>query len=126
MSTKMKRSNYLQSSRKYLDDGESLLKQGDYAQASEKAWGSVVTLLKAIAETKRKRLNTHQAINYFFSEIATELKDQTIHDVCTKANALHQNFYENNLHPDTVKKNIQDIKRFIVRIKTRYNLNGKS
>ncbi|MGR3319087.1 MAG: PaREP1 family protein [Candidatus Anammoxibacter sp.] len=34
-----KKSNYLQSSNKYINDGESLLKQGDYAQASEKAWG---------------------------------------------------------------------------------------
>lgn len=120
-----KKSNYLQSSNKYLNDGESFLKQGDYAQASEKAWGSIVTLLKAVAETKRKRLTTHQGINYFFSEIANELKDKTIHDVCGKANSLHQNFYENNLHPDTVKKYLQDMKRFVIRIQTRYSLNGK-
>lgn len=106
-------------------DGESLLKHGDYAQASEKAWGSVVTLLKAVAETKRKRLNTHQGINYFFSEVANELKDKTVYDISAKANSLHQNFYENNLPPDTVKKHLQDIKRFVMRMQTMYNLNGK-
>ncbi|MGR3319086.1 MAG: PaREP1 family protein [Candidatus Anammoxibacter sp.] len=87
--------------------------------------GSVVTLLKAVAETKKKRLTTHQGINYFFSEIANELKDKTIHDISAKANSLYQNFYENDLPPDTVKKHLQDIKRFVMRIQTKYNLNGK-
>lgn len=122
---KKQKSNYLQSSNKYLLDSESLLKMGDYAQASEKIWGAVVTLLKAVAETKRKRLTTHQGINYFFSEIAAELKDKSIHDMATKANALHQNFHENNLHPDTTKKNIKDLKRFILRLQNNYKLNGK-
>ena len=120
-----RKSNYLQSSNKYLNDSESLLKNADFAQASEKIWGAVVTLLKAIAEQKRKRLTTHQGINYFFSEIANELKDKTVHDICAKANLLHQNFYENNLHPDTVKKHLHDLKRFIFRLQNRYNLNGK-
>jgi len=121
---KRRKSNYLQSSNKYLKDSDSLLKRGDYAQSSEKIWGSVVTLLKAIAETKKKRLTTHQRINYFFSEIATELKDKSIHNTALYANALHQNFYENNLHPETVKKNIQDLERFINRLQNKYNLNG--
>jgi len=121
---KRRKSNYLQTSNKYLKDIDSLLKRGDYAQASEKIWGAVATLLKAIAETKKKRLTTHQGINYFFSEIATELKDKTIHNTALNANALHQNFYENNLHPETVNKNIQDLKRFINRLQNKYNLNG--
>jgi uncharacterized protein (UPF0332 family) len=120
-----RKSNYLESSNKYLNDSESLLKKGDYAQASEKIWGSVVTILKAIAETKGRRLTTHQGVNYFFSDIAKELKDKTVHDMAVKANALHQNFYENSLHPDSVKKNIKDLKRFILRLQTRYPLNGK-
>lgn len=120
-----RKSNYLESSNKYLNDSESLLKKGDYAQASEKIWGSVVTILKAIAETKRKKLTTHQGINYFFSDIAKELKDKTVHDMAAKANALHQNFYENSLHPDSVKKNIKDLKRFILRLQSKYHLNGK-
>lgn len=119
------KSSYLQSSSKYLDDSEYLLNKGDYAQASEKIRWAVVTLLKAIAETKRKRLTSHQGINYFFSDIARELKDNTIHDMAAKANTLHQNFYENNLHPDSVKKYVKDLRRFILRLQTKYHLNSK-
>jgi hypothetical protein len=46
---RLKAEIYLKLCQKYLMEGEKLLKEKDYVQASEKFWGSATQIVKAIA-----------------------------------------------------------------------------
>src|SRR3989304_2351312 len=114
---------YADLSEKYLHDVEILLSKGDLSQASEKLWGATVTIVKAIAAQRRKTLKTHEGIKFFLAQIARELKDESVNSVSLVAEGLHQNFYENAEHPDSVKKGAKTIKQFITRMRNRFSLN---
>ncbi|ODS29966.1 MAG: hypothetical protein SCARUB_04930 [Candidatus Scalindua rubra] len=57
------------------------------------------------------------------AQIAKELKDENINNISLIAEGLHQNFYENTEHPNTVKKGAKTIKQFIKRMRNRFDLN---
>lgn len=110
---------YLELNNKYIHDADECLKKGDYVQASEKLWGATVTIAKAIAAQRRKSLKTHEGIKFFLAQLARELKDENINTVSLVAEGLHQNFYENIEHPDSVKKGAKMIKQFVTRMRNR-------
>lgn len=114
---------YLELNNKYINDADGCLKKGDYVQASEKLWGATVTITKAIASQRKKTIKTHEGIKFFLAQIARELKDESINNIVLIADALHQNFYENSVHPDTVKKGAKTIKQFVKRMRNRFNFN---
>ena len=108
-------------SEKYLHDAEILMKKGDLSQASEKLWGATVAIVKAIAAQRGKTLKTHEGIKFFLAEIAREIKDESVNSVSLVAEGLHQNFYENTEHPDSVKKGAKTIKQFVTRMRNRFS-----
>lgn len=114
---------YLELNNKYINDANECLKKGDYTQASEKLWGAMVTIVKAIAAQRRKTIKTHEGISFFLAQIARELNDESIASVSLMAEGLHQNFYENVAHPDFVKKGAKTIKQFVTRMRNRFDLN---
>jgi hypothetical protein len=114
---------YLELNNKYIKDADVCLKNGDYVQASEKLWGATATIVKAIAAQRRKTIKSHEGISFFMAQIARELKDDSINSISLIADGLHQNFYENTNHPDTVKKGAKIIKLFVKRMRNRFNLN---
>ena len=57
------------------------------------------------------------------SEIRRELKDPEISTLWLSANSLHQNFYENWLPEETVKDGMENVRKFVKRIK---ELNSKN
>ncbi len=113
---------YIALHQKYLNEADELLKKGDYAQASEKLWGSTATLAKAIATLRKKHIKSHDGITFFLTTIANELKDKSVLDVIFVANTLHQNFYEDNLPPEVVKRGEKTIKQFSKRLRNLFNL----
>ena len=123
MQTNGKVKRYIELNGKYVDDAEECLKKGDYAQASEKLWGATVTILKAIAAQRGKTIKTHEGINFFLTQIAKELKDESINLVYLVAEGLHQNFYENAATPETVKRGAKTVKQFVTRMRNRFDLN---
>lgn len=116
---------YFDLSSKYLNDADVCMRKGDYVQASEKLWGATVTIVKAIAAQRKKTIKTHEGINFFMAEIARELKDENINNVSLIAEGLHQNFYEDVMHPDTIKKGAKTIKQFVTRMCNRFILPEK-
>ena len=113
---------YLSLHQKYLSDADSLLKKGDCAQVSEKLWGATATLTKAIASLRKKQIKTHDGITFYLTTIADELKDKSILRTIVIANGLHQNFYEDNFSPATVKESARVIKQLSKRILNYFNL----
>jgi hypothetical protein len=118
---KMKR--YTELSDKYLNDAKVPLKDGDLAQASEKLWGAFATIVKAVAAKRNKNIKIHDGIAFYVTSISKESKDESLLNATLTANALHQNFYENSLTIEVIRKGSKTIQQFINRMETRFSLN---
>jgi hypothetical protein len=88
---------------KYLEDADRLLAEGDFAQASEKYWGAVATLLKAIAVQRRWRHGSHKDLWDVIGRIRQEPGYEDVGILFGAAGTLHANFYENWMPPEVVR-----------------------
>ncbi|ODS30211.1 MAG: Archaeal PaREP1/PaREP8 family protein [Candidatus Scalindua rubra] len=109
---KMRR--YAELSDKYIDDAKILLKNSDLAQASERLWGAFASIVKvkAVASKRNKQIKTHDGISFYVSSISKELKDESLINASLTVNAMHQNFYENSLTIEHVRKRLKTIRQF--------------
>ena len=78
-----------------LAQGFEELAEGDSRQASEKGWGAVAQMIKAVASSRGWRHDSHAALYAVIDRLVKETGDDGIHLRFGMANALHQNFYEN-------------------------------
>jgi len=108
---------HLKLSEKYMREAEDLLAKGDYAQASEKAWGAAAQIVKALAAREGKEIRSHRELNEEVSRISKGTGDDEIRALWQSAAALHQNFYENWLPPDMVEGNIRDVRKFVEKMR---------
>ena len=108
---------HLALSEKYLKEAEEFLEKGDCVQTSEKVWGAASQIVKALAAKKGKALRSHRELHGFVSEIRRELKDPEISTLWLSANSMHQNFYENWLPEETVKDGMENVRKFVKRMK---------
>lgn len=91
--------------RKYAEEGEEALRRGDLSQASEKFWGAAVELIKAVAASEGRRLEHHWDIGRYMDRRLPRLRS-----LFDAAQALHSNFYENNLTEEGVRERVQKVK----------------
>ena len=82
-------------SRRFLQQAKEELDKGDQLQASEKAWGALAQALKAIAQSRGWRHQSHNHVIAIGYQIARESGRSDIELATNHANILHQNFYEN-------------------------------
>ena len=108
---------YLRLSEKYMRDAEDFLAKGDYVQASEKAWGAASQMVKALATRRGSELRSHGELHKEVVKLTKESGDDSIRLLWQSAISLHQNFYENWLPPEMVEKNVEDVKKFIDKLK---------
>lgn len=102
---------------KYLGEAEDFLSRADYVQASEKAWGAASQMLKAVAYAKEGRgLVSHGELWEYASKLSRELKDKELMRLWSVAISLHVNFYENWAPGEDVKRAVNDVKEFIVKL----------
>jgi uncharacterized protein (UPF0332 family) len=108
---------HLKLSEKYMKDAEELLTKKDYIQASEKAWGAASQIVKALAAREGRELRGYASLWQFVDEIAEKLQDIELRRLWSRANSLHQNFYENWMPSRDIIYAIEDVKKFIERIR---------
>ena len=104
-------------SEKYAREMDEFLEEGDYVQASEKAWGAASQILKAVASKRGKELKSHGELHKFVSELREETGDQELRRLWQVATSLHQNFYENWLPEGIVRESIEDVRRFVGKLR---------
>ena len=104
---------YLELSKKYLREGEDFLTKGDYVQASEKYWGSVAEMVKALAETKGWPHHRHHHLGIAIERLIEETGDVELERLYSVAERLHANYYENFLTSISIKVCVEDAKRLI-------------
>jgi HEPN domain-containing protein len=100
---------------RFLREAEELLARGDYVQASEKAWGAAAQIVKAVAAKKGKELKSRGDLWRFVLEVAGE--NDELRRLWHVANTLHQNFYEGWIPPEGVRRAVDDVKRFVGKMK---------
>jgi hypothetical protein len=108
---------HLKLSEKHMMEAEEFLKKGDLVQASEKAWGAASQIVKALAAKEGRELRSHGELHKEVAKIAGETRDEEIRSLWQSAGMLHQNFYENWLPLEMVKGNIEDVKKFVEKLR---------
>jgi uncharacterized protein (UPF0332 family) len=108
---------HLKLSEKFLKEAEELLRKGDLTQASEKAWGAASQIVKAFAAKEGRELRSHGELHQQVAKIDRQAKGEGIRSLWQSAGMLHQNFYENWLPQEMVKANIEDVKKFVEKMK---------
>ena len=105
---------------KYRDDGRILLAQaraelaqGDVRQASEKSWGAVAQMLKAVAEHRGWEHERHRHFSRIASRLRYELGDGDLYRQFRVAEGLHENFYEDTLQVEDVELDLLDVERLL-------------
>ena len=88
-------------SRRFMIHAREELGNGNRLQAGEKAWGAVVQPLKAVAEQRGWRHQSHRDIHNVGLQILAESPDVDLQDAISEAYRVgHENFYENHRHPE--------------------------
>lgn len=108
---------YMVLSEKYLRDGKELLKEGDHVQASEKLWGAAASTVKMVAAKRGLKLEEHGGLWVFINLLAKESGDKDFNRFFGEANALHRNFYENEMEKESVEAILEDVDKLIIKLK---------
>ncbi len=103
-------------SENYFSDGKELLKEGDLVQASEKLWGAAALTVKMVAAKRGLKLKQHGSMWAFVSEISREKKDRGFIRLFYSTNALHRNFYENEMTEEMVGVAMEDVEKLITKL----------
>ena len=102
---------------KYLEDADKLLAEGDFVQASEKYWGAVAEMVKAIAEQRGWRHFSHRELREAVSRLRRETGDDDLLRLFGLAEALHPNFDENWMQPEDVQIHAEDAHKFVEKLR---------
>ena len=109
--------HYQALSDKYIEEAKELLNKGDLVQTSEKLWGASALAVKRIAAGRGLKLERHGEIWSTVSRISRERGDEDIVVFFGDANALHRNFYENEMDKDAVEILLRRIEKLIEKLR---------
>ncbi|MFZ2071292.1 MAG: PaREP1 family protein [Halobacteriota archaeon] len=100
-----------------LLDARELLKKGDLVQASEKFWGTTALTIKMVAAKRGLKLEEHGSLWAFVNALSKKSGDKDLIGFFNTANALHRNFYENEMPTEAVGVSAEDIEKLIEKLR---------
>ncbi|CAI7991429.1 hypothetical protein GBAR_LOCUS734 [Geodia barretti] len=102
---------HLLMAREYWSKAPQYLSEGDLKQASEKGWGAVAQLTKAVATLRGWDHYDHVAIREAVQALATERTERSeeIRRGLNAAESLHGNFYEGHLTMEHTEFNLSEL-----------------
>ena len=105
---------YKEISRRLLEQAQEELDKNDVLQASEKVWGATAHAIKAVAQARGWDHRYHNHLREAAQYIAKERSDNNyLRGLFATLNALHDNFYEHQVHKGDVQDAVNDAKVFI-------------
>ena len=110
--------DFLQMSRRSLQQSRLHLAEGDRLQASEKVSGAVAAATKGIGEMRNWQHDSHALRSAILSQLGAELGQSTpaaqaLYRGRASANEQHQNFYDNILLGDDILRDIELAEVFV-------------
>ncbi|MDI6886842.1 MAG: PaREP1 family protein, partial [archaeon] len=73
--------------------------------------------VKVVAAKRGIEIKSHGELHKFVAKLGTELEDPELVRWFSLASALHQNFYENWLPPETVVDHGEAVKELVAKLK---------
>jgi len=108
---------YRELSEKYLAEAKEFLSTGDLVQASEKLWGASALAVKSVAAKRGLQSEKRGGLWVFVNLLAKESEDKDIVGFFGEANALHRNFYEDEMEKESVDILAPRIEQLIAKLK---------
>ena len=96
-----------------MRQAEEELRNGDHLQASEKGWGASAHAVKAVAERRGWRHNSHALLIGIVRRLAVESGGQEVRRLFDVAASLHTNFYEHWMNEEDVGQRLEDVKELL-------------
>ncbi len=105
------------SSRELLEQAHAALAEGDTLGASEKGWMAVAQALYALADERGWEGRRFRVVPQALAYLADEPNGRELQELFLGAYALHMNFYENFLPEETVEVALEQVQKFIEKLK---------
>ena len=97
----------------FLANARAYFVNGDLLQAS----GAAARMVKAVAETRGWRHNSHGDLYRVVGWLANELEDEQLRSLFISANSLHENFYEGPMPEEFIADALDDLEEITRRLK---------
>ncbi len=107
---------YVVSGFELMDKSDDYLRDDDLRQASEKGWGAAAQIIKAVAENWRAhgaRHRSHWHLTALVKGLAALDPASQVESAFRDVQALHENFYENNLARSAVSSHLTQVISFV-------------
>ena len=105
--------NHWETSRRLMLQADVEFAAGDLIQASEKGWGAAAHAIKAIAQERGWRHDSHARLFGIANRLAAITGMDEISDLFQTASQTHRNFYEGKLSEKHIGRNLGRIRTLL-------------
>ena len=105
--------NHWEISRRFIIQADAELAAGDLLQASEKGWGAAAHAIKAVAQERGWRHDSHSRLFGIVNRLAAITGIYEIPDLFQTASQTHKNFYEGTMSLKDVADSLAKIRTLL-------------
>ena len=108
---------HLEISQRFRAQGFAEIESGDLLQGSEKLWGAAAHAVKAIAEQRGWRHDSHRQLFSVVNRLSSEMGTPEFARMFRVAGELHINFYEAAMGVDAIHDTSASVDDFLGRLR---------
>ena len=105
--------NHWETSRRFIIQADAELAAGDLLQASEKGWGAAAHAIKAIAQEREWRHDSHARLFGIVNRLVAETGESDIRELFRAAGEVHKNFYEGKMSKEDIAGSLAQIRTLL-------------
>ena len=105
--------NHWEVSRRFIIQADAELAAGDLLQASEKGWGAAAHAMKAVAQEREWRHDSHARLFGIADRLVAETGNSDIIELFRVASDAHKNFYEGNMSQEDIADSLAKIRTLL-------------
>ena len=105
--------NHWETSRRFIIQADAEFAAGDLLQASEKGWGAAAHAIKAIAQEREWRHDSHARLFGIVDRLVAETGESDIRELFRAAGEVHKNFYEGKMSKEDIAVSLEKIRTLL-------------
>ena len=105
--------NHWEISRRFIIQADAELAAGDMLQASEKGWDAAAHAIKAVAQERGCRHDSHARLFGIADRLVAETGNSDIIELFRVASEVHKNFYEGNMSQEDIAEGLAKIRTLL-------------